>query len=87
MPAAPRVGAAPYKQEYSPGHAEDMGQVVAVGEIVTVPAGTYRDCVKTKDWSMIESGHEYKWYAKGVGFVMSRASGGEVEELISMNRQ
>jgi hypothetical protein len=25
--------------------------------------------VKTKEWSLLESGHENKWYAKGVGVV------------------
>ena len=83
MPAHPKPGE-PYRQEYSPNNAEDMGQVVAIGETVTVPAGTYKDCVKTKDWSLLESGHENKWFAKGVGFVRSQNTAGEVSELISV---
>lgn len=86
MPAHPKPGQ-PYKQEYSPKNAEDMGQVVAVGETVTVPAGTYQDCVKTKEWSMLESGHGYKWFAKGVGFVRSEASSGEVATLMSVSKK
>ena len=86
MPAHPKPGQ-PYKQEYSPNNAEDMGQVVAVGETVTVPAGTYQDCVKTKEWSMLESGHGYKWFAKGVGFVRSEASSGEVATLMSVSKK
>ena len=86
MPAHPKPGQ-PYKQEYSPNNAEDMGQVVAVGETVTVPAGTYQDCVKTKEWSMLESGHGYKWFATGVGFVRSEASPGEVATLMSVSKK
>src|ERR1700716_1366823 len=76
----------PYRQEYSPNNAEDMGQVVATNESVTVPAGTFNGCVKTKDWSLLESGNEYKWYAKGVGVVQAKTTKGELETLISIKR-
>jgi hypothetical protein len=85
MPADRKPGK-PYRQEYSPNNAEDMGQVVSVTETVTVPAGTYKDCVKTKDWSMLESGHEFKWYAKGIGVVQAKASDGELSQLISIEK-
>lgn len=85
MPANPVPGA-PYRQEYSPRNAEDMGQIVAVGETVSVPAGTFDACVKTKDWSMLESGSEHKWYARGVGFVQSKSGKGELAELVSITR-
>ena len=62
MPAAPKPGE-PYRQEYSSGEAEDMGQIAAVGESITVPAGTYTDVVRTTEWSMLESGSEKKLYA------------------------
>jgi hypothetical protein len=84
MPADPKPGQ-PYRQEYAPGEAEDMGQVVARGETVKVPAGAYDDCVKTREWSKIERGTENKWYAKGVGFVRSQSAGGEVAELVSVS--
>ena len=86
MPAHPKPGE-PYRQEFLAGAAEDMGQVVAVGESVTVPAGTYKDCVKTKDWSLLESGHEHKWYARGIGFVRSESSSGEVATLVSITKK
>ena len=86
MPANPKPGQ-PYRQEYSPKNAEDMGQIVAVGESVTVPHGTFKDCVKTKDWSLLESGHEHKWYAKGVGVVRTESSSGEVSTLISVTKK
>ena len=43
--------------------------------------------VKTKDWSLLESGHEHKWYAKGVGVVRTESSGGEVATLISVTKK
>jgi len=83
MPAQPKPGE-PYRQEYGHGVAEDMGQIVATGETVTVPAGTYTDCVKTKEWSLLESGNEHKWYAKGVGCIKELSTAGDVVELISV---
>jgi len=85
MPGDPKPGN-PYRQEYSPNNAEDMGQVAALNESVTVPAGTYAGCVKTKDWSMLESGHEFKWYAKGIGIVQAKASDGELSQLVSIEK-
>ena len=85
MPSDPKPGK-PYRQEYLPNHAEDMAQIVATNETVTVPVGTFTGCVKTKDWSMLESGNEYKWYAKGIGIVRTEATGGEVATLISIKR-
>lgn len=86
MPANPRPGA-PYKQEFFAGEAEDVGQVVAVGEAVTVPHGSFKVCVKIKEWSMLESGHAYKWFAKGVGFVRGEFSAGEVATLMSVAKK
>jgi hypothetical protein len=86
MPAQPKPGE-PYRQEYALGEAEDMGQIVGLGETVTVPAGTYTDCVKTKEWSLLEAGTENKWYAKGIGFVRSQSTAGEVVTLVSVTKQ
>ena len=86
MPAHPTPGE-PFRQEYGAGVAEDMGQIAAIGESVTVPAGTYTDVVKTKEWSMLESGSENKWYAKGVGVVREESSAGEVATLISVTKK
>jgi hypothetical protein len=83
MPAHPAPGK-PYTQEYSPGNAMDMGQVVAVGEKTTVPAGTYNDCVRTKEWSLLEAGSEKKWYARGVGVVREESTDFEVCTLMSV---
>lgn len=86
MPANPKPGK-PYRQEYLKGEAEDMGQVVAVGETVTVPFGTFKDCVRTKDWSLLERGSEKKWYARGLGMVRAESSSGETATLISVTKE
>ena len=85
MAANPAAGD-PYRQEFRKGIAEDMAQVVAVGDVVTVPQGKLTGCVKTKDWSMLEAGHEFKWYAKGIGFVRSQSTSKELVELLSVTR-
>jgi hypothetical protein len=85
MPANPGPGAA-YRQEYLAGKAEDMGRVMASGETVTVPYGRLTDCIRTREWSMLESGSEKKWYARGVGFVRSESTSRETSELVSLTR-
>ncbi|HKW15598.1 MAG TPA: hypothetical protein VJS69_14015 [Candidatus Krumholzibacteria bacterium] len=83
MPAHPAPGQ-PFRQEYSPGNAEDMGQIVAVKETMTVPAGTFHDCVRTKEWSLLAAGSEKKWYAPGIGCIKEVSPEGDVNELISV---
>ena len=88
MQAQPRPGA-PYRQEYKAGEAEDMGQVVSLRESVTTPAGTYKDCLKTKDWSAIESGGvEHKYYSREVGNVVLETEHGDKKrvELIEITK-
>ena len=85
MPGHPVPGE-PYRQEYGPGHAEDMGQVVALNESVTVPFGSFADCVRTREWSLLEPGTEKKWYARGVGVVRTESTQKEVATLVSMTR-
>ena len=85
MPAHPKPGPA-YRQEYSPGNAEDMGQIAAVNDSVTVPYGTFRDCARTKEWSLLEPGTEKKWYAKGIGLVRTESTTKEVAVLVSVTK-
>jgi len=87
MLAHPEVGDQ-YQQENSPGVVEDMAKVVSLEETVTVPAGTYTHCVKTREWTPIEPGQRaYKFYAPGVGIVLeiSTRQGGERDELTSVH--
>lgn len=44
-----------------------MNQIVEVGQLVKVPAGTFADCVKTKEGSPLAFRVENKWYCRGVG--------------------
>ena len=70
MPAQPAVGQA-YYQEFLEGEAEDRGRVVAVGESVTVPAGTYANCIETEDTTPLEPDVlEHKYYCPQVGTVL-----------------
>lgn len=70
MWAQPRVGAI-YYQEFYRGEAEDVGEVLALGETVTVPLGTYEGCLKTEDTTALEPGvREHKYYCPGLGQVL-----------------
>jgi hypothetical protein len=61
-----------YRQEFALGVAEDMAQVLALNQSTTVPAGTYSNCVETKDFSPLEPDvNEHKFYALGVGNVQT----------------
>ena len=86
MQAMPEEGQI-YRQEYYACEAEDMGEVVAVGESVTVPTGTYTDCVRTRDYTPLEpSSNEYKTYCPGIGTVLAQevSTGERTEELTSV---
>ena len=64
---SPPVGDA-FRQEYYPGEAEDMVEIIDVGGSVEVPAGSFDDVVTTKDWTPLEPDViEQKQYAPGVG--------------------
>ena len=82
--ANPAVGDT-YEQELAPGVAEDKSTVLAVGESITVPAGTYTDCVRTRDYTPLEPGiEEIKWHCAGAG--LTRETGtGSVNELVSLD--
>jgi len=81
MKASPIVGDT-YAQETYPGEAEDMGAIVALAETVVLECGTTYTCLKTRDWNPLETDStEFKYYAPGVGLVMSKdATGGSRAE-------
>lgn len=54
MIADPKVGDE-FRNEYYKGEAEDITKIVAVNETVTVPFGTLTSCVKTFDWTPLDS--------------------------------
>ncbi len=68
MPGKPAVGQR-YQQEMAPGVALDRAEVVSLTEKVKVPAGTFTNCLKTRESSGLESGVEEKLYAPEVGLL------------------
>ncbi len=68
MPARLTVGAR-FDQERAPGVAEDHSTVVATAVTVTVPAGTFSDCIETDDLDPVSGHRESKFYCRGVGLV------------------
>ena len=69
MPANPQVGMA-YREEYFFNHAEDRAEITGTGLTVTIPFGTYTNCIKTRNWTELEPDlNENKFYAPGIGMV------------------
>jgi hypothetical protein len=70
MRASPTVDGQRYYSEYDVGNAEDAAEVVAVGVSLTVPAGTFEDCITTHETSTLDlTLDELKHYCPGVGNV------------------
>jgi hypothetical protein len=87
MPAQPRPGDQ-YRQEYYKGHAEDTARVIAVGRSARVPAGAYDGLVVTEETTPLEpTVREHKYYARGVGPVLTVDVGGDGarDELVSVS--
>ena len=84
MPADPKVGFS-YRQEYLKGEAEDMGEIVGLKEKVNLAYGSFEDCLKIRDWSLIEkTANEYKYYCPEIGFVVLEESASERVELVAV---
>ena len=85
MEANPLVGDI-YRQEFSIGISEDFGSVIALNQTVTVPMGTYNNCVETYDGSTLEpTTPEHKYFAKGVGNVLGiDVATGQRTELVQI---
>lgn len=80
MPADPAVDGQPYFQEYYVGEAEDVGEVIGVGESIDVAAGGFQDCIRTRDSSHLDpSLDEEKVYCPGVGNVFVHEPDADVE--------
>ena len=81
MPAAPSKGDS-YRQEFYPGEAEDLGEVIRVGEDMTIGIGKYTNVVVTQDWNPLDPETiEYKYYAPGVGKIYSEHVRGAPETV------
>ena len=86
MLARPRSGVS-YRQEYYPkGEALDQATVIGYRTSVTVPYGTFRHVLVTKDVSPIEPQTEHKFYAAGIGEISETIvkGGHEAFKLVSV---
>jgi hypothetical protein len=82
MKGNPQVGDA-YRQEYYEDEAEDMAEVLNLNESVSVPYGSFENCLKTQEWTPLEPD------APGVGVIKEVAVEGESErvELVEVKTQ
>lgn len=86
LPADPKPGQS-YRQEYLKGEAEDVGEVLRVGDRAEAPYGAFDDVLVTRDTNALEPEVvEYKFYARDVGplLALDVAGGSGREELIEM---
>lgn len=67
LPAHPKVGDK-FQSENVPGITREDDKVVSISETMTVPAGTFHDCVKVKEHAS-DGATEFKLYAPGVGVI------------------
>ena len=58
-----------YFQEVAPNVAMDRAEIISMSEEVTTPAGTFQNCLETKESSALERGKGYKYYAPGIGLI------------------
>jgi hypothetical protein len=72
-------------QEFAPGVAEDKARIVSMRATVTVPFGTFHNCIKTEEFTPLEPDVlENKWYCAGLGIVRERdAKGGSVSTALT----
>lgn len=82
---SPAIGES-YRQEYYSGEAEDVAEVVSITENVTVPYGSFTNCLKTKDSTPLEPDvYEYKYYCPQAGALVleENPQGKERVELVA----
>jgi hypothetical protein len=69
MPGIVLLGAR-YYHEVAPGVALDRSEVVSLTETIEVPAGTFKNCVRTEETNPLEpNAKEYKVWAPGIGLL------------------
>ena len=87
MRADPKTGTESYVQGYSPDiEFLDEAMVSKTGERVCVPASCYDDALVIDEWSPLDptSGHQLKYYAKGIGNVQIAPVGGDARETLNL---
>jgi hypothetical protein len=85
MKANPKLGET-YRQEYYKGEAEDWATIISLNESVQVPQGSYKNVWMTKDWAALDNPpvYEYKYYAKGIGQIMTTGGTGKGSWKVSL---
>ena len=73
-----------FEQERAPGVAQDRSKVLTGGLTVTVPAGTFKNCIETEDFDPIGKTTMRKVYCPGVGLVREVYGEGQSIELIEL---
>ena len=82
MPAHPTVGKH-YRQEFLKDEAEDEATIVDRGLDVTVPSGSFHNCLKTVEFTRLEPGiKEAKFYCPGVGTVKDKGVLGSADRTV-----
>jgi len=82
MLAMPEAGDLDH-QEYYPGEAEDMAEVIELDSDVALADGFEAVALQTRDWNPLEdSADEFKYYVEGIGVVLEEAP--EDDERVEM---
>jgi hypothetical protein len=68
MPGDPRPGTS-FQMEFAPGVAEDEARIVGIGP-TTVPAGTFFDTIRFREYNPLDEEKGYKIFAAGVGTIV-----------------
>lgn len=76
LPGHPKVGDI-FKSEDVSKDINEEDEVLAIGETVTTPAGTYPNCLKLKE-KLADGSIEYKYFAPAIGCVREVPSEGDV---------
>jgi hypothetical protein len=75
-----------YFQELAAPLAQDEATVLSLHEMASVPLAKFRNCLLTKEFTQLEPGNvEHKFYARGIGFVLSVVVKGGKERLALVN--
>jgi len=77
FPAAPKIGQR-YRSEDVPRITREDDEVISVSDSVTVPAGTYHNCVKVQE-TLSEGDVEFKVYCPGMGIVQEGTVDGRTD--------
>ena len=68
MPGKIKIGDK-YYQEYAPNMAMDRAENVDLTATLKTPHKTFKNCLRIRESSDLESGFSHKWYVSGIGMV------------------